>query len=821
MTDSTSPPNDPFAAREAKKYDHPIASRELIAATLKQADKALSTRQLAKLLAVDAQQFEALQRRLFAMQREGQLLRSARGLFSVPDAEQLIEGKISAHRDGFGFLIPLDKSKHAEDVFLNAREMRKVFDGDIALVNITHTSRQGKLEGDIVQVTTRHTERIVGKLLIDSRQSRVIPDNPKYQHSIIVDTESGLQAEHETLVVVDITRQPDHYRPPKGVITEILGASSEPGMEIEVALRSYDIPHQWPDAVVNEANQLAAEPSAEDIASRIDLRHLPLVTIDGEDARDFDDAVYCEKSSSGGWRLWVAIADVSHYVQLGSALNEEALNRATSVYFPERVIPMLPEAISNGLCSLKPQVDRLCMVCEMTISKAGNLSSYCFYEAVMHSHARLTYTEVGKILAEQGQTDSIIREAYKDLLKPLDQLQTLYRTLKQKREQRGAVNFETTETRFIFNPERKIDSIVPIVRNDAHKLIEECMLLANVATARFLEKQKIPALYRVHEGPNAKKLANLRSFLAEKGLALGGDEEPQPSDYQALLASIQSRDDISVIQTMLLRSMSQAVYQVENQGHFGLAYPAYTHFTSPIRRYPDLLVHRAIRACLYSENTSKSIKRHAATAKKNGQQHYYPYSLEQLVQFGEHCSMAERRADDATRDVSAYLKCEYLSHHLGSHFSGSISAVTSFGFFVELDDLFVEGLVHVSNLGDDFFHFDQATQRLTGERSHQVFQLGDKVAVQVSKVELEDRRVHLLVEQHQTVKSRRTGTKTAAKVRKRAAKSTDYRSEKPADKKSPTPKRRSKKAGAKKTKAKHASKQQRSAGKAPKKRGKR
>ncbi|MCK5881096.1 MAG: ribonuclease R [Sinobacterium sp.] len=734
---------DPHAQREAKKYDNPIASRELILETLEQANIPLNTTKISKLLNISEDQFEALQRRLFAMQREGQLTRTQKGQFAIPDLSKLVEGRISAHRDGFGFLIA-DKKLHPQhdDIFLNNREMRKVFDGDIALVAITHKGRNGKLEGEIIQVTQRNTEKVVGKLLIDERRTRIIPENPKFQHSITLDENNALQANHEELVVVEITKQPDSYRPPKGIICEILGDATTPGLEIEVALRTYDIPHEWPEDTVNEAAQLDSEPCEEDIKQRIDLRDLPLVTIDGEDARDFDDAVYCEKKKGGGWRLWVAIADVSHYVQVGSALNEEAIRRATSVYFPERVIPMLPEAISNGLCSLKPQVDRLCMVCEMTISAKGALSGYQFYEAVMHSHARLTYTEVGKMLNEKHDPESIVRASYKDLLKPIDELHNLYHCLLKKRSERGAINFETTETRFVFNEQRKIDTIVPVVRNDAHKLIEECMLMANVATAKFLSKYKIPSLYRVHEGPSEKKLTNLRSFLAEKGLSLSGGEEPTPSDYRDTLEQLEGRDDAATIQTMLLRSMSQAVYQTENKGHFGLAYDAYAHFTSPIRRYPDLLVHRGIRSILYSAQPNKNIKRIDSTPSNLAEQ-YYPYSEETLVNFGEHCSMAERRADDATRDVSAYLKCEYLSHELGKTFHGTINAVTGFGFFVELDDIYVEGLVHVSNLGTEFFHYEQGMQRLIGENSRTTYQLGGRVEVVVSKVELEDRKIHL------------------------------------------------------------------------------
>ncbi len=748
---------DPFAAREAKKYDQPIASRELILSTLEKQAKACSHSQLAALLQIpEGEQFDALGFRLRAMLRDGQLSQLKHGQYQPLDEKDLIRGRILAHKDGFGFLIPEDGGG---DLYLHHKQMRKVFDGDIVDGVITHEKRSGKLEGEIRRVIERKTQSIVGKLIIEGEKRRVIPDNPKIQHTIFIDQDFGINAESEQIVVVDITQQPEARKAPSGIIREVLGNSLDPGLEIDVALRTFDIPHIWPDAVLSEAKKLADEPSEKDKLHRVDLRHLPLVTIDGEDARDFDDAVYCEKKKSGGWRLWVAIADVSHYVSMGSALNEEAHLRATSVYFPERVIPMLPEQISNGLCSLKPQVDRLCMVCEMTISANGRLSGYQFYEAVMHSHARLTYTEVGKMIAEQDDSESLIRHQQQHLLKPIDELNNLYRCLKSQREKRGAVEFDTVETRIIFDSHRKIDSIQPIVRNDAHKLIEECMLCANVSAARFLEKQGLEALYRVHDGPSEKKLNNLREFLTERGLSLSGGDKPTPTDYLALFAELDERDDSTLIQTMMLRSMSQAAYEPDNRGHFGLAYPAYAHFTSPIRRYPDLLVHRAIRSVIRSNQVDKNKNKHVRRipgAKAMPINSIYPYDMAALLQLGEHCSMAERRADDATRDVMAWLKCEYLQDHLGDSFEGTINSVASFGFFVELKELYVEGLVHVSQLGNEFFVFDAAKQRLIGEHSRQVFHIGDTVNVQVAKVELDERKVHLsLSEQGHTSTSKR------------------------------------------------------------------
>ena len=750
--------HDPHAEREAAKYDKPIASRELILELLEQHNTPLSAQKIAELLNMQEEQLIALQRRLFAMHREGQLIKNRKSAFSIPDRSALLKGTVLAHRDGYGFL----QVSEGDDLYLSQREMRKVFNGDVALAAITHIKANGKKEAEIVEVVERHTEQIVGKLLIDGEKMRVIPQSPKINHSIFIEQEHTISAAHEQLVIVDITRQPDAYRAPKGIIVDVLGDELDPGMEIEIAVRNFGIPHTWPEELLIEAKALGEEPKEADKKHRVDLRDLPLVTIDGEDARDFDDAVYCEKKPSGGWRLWVAIADVSHYVNINSAFDTEAQLRATSVYFPEKVIPMLPEELSNGLCSLKPQVDRLCMVCEMTISATGKLSGYEFYEAVMHSHARLTYTEVGKVLAEKDDRESLIRQQYKKLLKPLDELKNLYGALKGQRNIRGAINFETTETKIIFDSERKIEDIVPITRNDAHKLIEECMLCANVATAKFLSKYKIPALFRVHESPSERKLENLRGFISERGLSLPGGDEPSPMDYQSLFSQLEDREDASVIQTMMLRSMNQAVYEPDNKGHFGLAYDAYAHFTSPIRRYPDLLVHRAIRSIIRSEANNKNVRR-CDGQKPLKKSAIYPYDLEALLVLGEQCSMAERRADDATRDVVDWLKCEYLQERIGEEFSGKIAAVAPFGFFVELDDLFVEGMVHVSQLGNDFYQYEQAKQRLIGENSRQVFNLGDKVEVRISKVELDDRKVHLTLAGHKGIETAKTSGKRLPK----------------------------------------------------------
>lgn len=731
---------DPFAEREAEKYEQPIPSREFILDLLKNADGPLNRNQITRTLALkDYQEVEALRRRLKAMERDGQIMRNRKGAYGIVEKMNLIRGRVQAHRDGYGFLIP---AEGGEDLYLNSRQMSTVFDGDEVLCRSGGVNFRGKQEGVIVEVIARNTRQLVGRLFDENGVVFVTPDNARIGHDIIVPREHVGDATVGQYVMVEITGQPGWRTPPTGKVIEVVGEHMAPGMEIDVAIRAYDIPHRWSEDVEHEARQLDTEPSEADKKQRVDLRHLPFVTIDGEDARDFDDAVYCEAKKSGGWRLWVAIADVSHYVKVGSALDREAHERGTSVYFPERVVPMLPEALSNGLCSLKPKVDRLCMVCEMTISAAGRLSGFQFYEGVIHSHARLTYTKVAAILDKKHPDGPPFRVEYKRVVPHLQDLYGLYLVLRMAREERGAIDFETTETRIIFGPDRKIETIVPVVRNDAHKLIEECMLVANVATARFLEKHGLPALYRVHEGPTEEKLEVLREFLGELGLGLQGGDRPGPEHYQQLLASIADRPDAQVIQTMMLRSLRQAMYQPDNLGHFGLNYPAYAHFTSPIRRYPDLLVHRAIRCVIRSKQESKQVIR-VRGAKPLSREDIYPYDMNAMLRLGEHCSACERRADDATRDVVAWLKCEYLQDRVGETMDGVISAVTGFGLFVELVDVYVEGLVHVSALDSDYYHFDQSKQRLIGERTRTVYQLGDSVRVQVARVSLEDKKIDL------------------------------------------------------------------------------
>jgi ribonuclease R len=753
-----SSPQDPNYAKELAKYDNPIPSREFILQTIRTHNAPMTKEEVFIALGItDETQQDAMRRRLRAMENDGQLVFTKRKCYALPEKLDLLKGMVIGHREGFGFLQVEGKK---DDFFIPNVQMQKVMHGDYVLAQPNGFDRKGRPEVRIVRVLEANKKQIVGRFFIEQGIGYVMPDDSRITRDILIPDNARLGARMGQVVVVELHPRTAPFFQPIGKITEVLGDNMAKGMEVEIAIRKHDIPHSFPSAVEKQLKKWAEDVPEEAKRGRVDLRDLPLVTIDGEDARDFDDAVFCQKQGKG-WKLWVAIADVSYYVRPKSALDTEAYNRGNSVYFPNRVVPMLPEKLSNGLCSLNPQVDRLCMVCEITLSAKGKMTDYRFYEAVMNSHARLTYNKVAKIL----EKDTALCDRYASLVPHLQDLHEMYQALVKARRQRGAIEFETIESKFIFNALGRIERIEPVVRNDAHKIIEECMILANIASANFMAKHQEPALYRIHAVPSEEKLTAFRSFLAECGLSLSGGNKPTPTDYAQLLEQIKPRPDHELIQTMLLRSMSQAVYSADNIGHFGLALEEYAHFTSPIRRYPDLTLHRGIKYLLAKQKGSKR-----KTTDTGG----YHYQLEEMDVFGAHCSSTERRADDATREVADWLKCEYMQDHVGEEFDGVISSVTGFGFFVRLNDLFIDGLVHISGLANDYYLFDMPKQRLIGENSGMIFRLGDAVKVRVEAVSLEQKQIDfsLISSERKPKRSGKTARTKAKKAEVKAPKKT-------------------------------------------------
>lgn len=707
---------DPYLERELAKYGTPLPSREFILQILAQTGAPMTTAELAAALEIQPDESDVFARRIRAMEADGQIMRNRRDAICVVDKLDLIKGRVIGHADGFGFFVPDDGTA---DLFLGPKEMNKVLHGDRAMVREVAVDKRGRREGKIVEVLEHVNRVLVGRIYEERGVRFVVAEDARISQDVLLSPGAEGGAQPGQVVMVEIQVQPSKHAQPIGRVVEVLGNYSDPGMEIEIALRKHQLPYQFSEASQAVAKKLPKKVLKKDCEGRVDLRQMPLVTIDGETARDFDDAVYCEKDGKG-FRLVVAIADVSHYVRPGDPLDSDAVERGNSVYFPRRVIPMLPEELSNGLCSLNPDVDRLCMVCDMRISARGDIKKYEFYAAVMHSKARLTYTRVAAALS-----DAKGEEAAKlaDLMPHLQQLEQVFRALLQARERRGAIDFESIETVMQFDDHGKIDRIVPVQRNDAHRLIEECMLAANVCASDILQAHEHPALYRIHQGPTPERLANLREFLQEFGLGLSGGEEPTAKDYAKLLAKIKERPDAQLLQTVMLRSLSQAVYSPDNVGHFGLAYESYTHFTSPIRRYPDLLIHRAIKAVLAGTKLDRI----------------------DWKGIGQTCSKSERRADEATRDVEAWLKCFYMQDRINETFAGTVSAVVPFGLFVALDEVYVEGLVHISELGKDYYHYEAAKHQLIGERTRKRYRLGDRIKVKLVRVDLETSKIDFVL----------------------------------------------------------------------------
>jgi len=754
--------SDPFAKREKAKYEQPIASREYLLNLIAADSVPVPQEYIAESLQYDDDtRIEALRRRLSAMVRDGQIFRNRRGGYLSFDHMDLEKGYVQAHADGFGFLTPESGGK---DIFLPERQMRKLMNGDKAAVKIaSYDSRRERNEGALIAVLERAHQSVVGRFHRESGIEYVIPDDKRLTQDILLNRDVGHVAKPGDIVVVRISEYPTQHTQAIGIVESVLGQDNAPGMEVTIALNTHSIPHHWNSEVLGEIESLSDQVAESDKSKRKDLRKLPFVTIDGPDARDFDDAVYCEPGDDG-YQLYVAIADVAHYVTIESALDAEAILRGTSVYFPGEVVPMLPEILSNGLCSLNPRLDRLCLVCCMQVSHQGVIKSHDFFEGVIHSHARLIYDDVAATLFDGQKPAHAVLES---VINDLENLKLVYQALARARKKRHAIEFETREVVFTYNEQRKIESIEPGTRNEAHMLIEECMIAANMSAARLLKKQKIPSLYRIHEGPNADKLVKLAEFLSGFGISIP-IENPTPQDYANVIEQIKNMPEFAMIQTVILRSLLQASYSPDTKtGHFGLALKDYAHFTSPIRRYPDLLVHRGIKHWI-----------------RQGDNNDFNYDLARMTSLGESCSRFERRADDASRDAADWLKCEYLMKHIGQQFHGIVTSVTSFGLFVQLEELLIDGLVHVTALKRDYYRFDPVRHQLVGEMSNRCYQLGDRLLVEVARVDMEDRKIDFDLitslseggkkgkkpkksKPHKTSKTRRSGGRDKQVKRKR------------------------------------------------------
>jgi ribonuclease R len=738
---------DPNADREEAQYERPVPSREVFLQLLNDQGRPMSEEQVLEQLEIDDEAGrEGIHRRLRAMVRDGQLVQNRRERFGLPLRMDLIAGRVQGHRDGFGFLIPDDRNQ--DDYFLPPKQMRSVLDGDRVMVSAEGRGRSGKREARVVEILQRSTTELVGLFFREGGVDFIEPQNRKVNQNVVVVDRNDVTPGPGAHVRAEILHYPDHESTLQVRLLEVIAAQDEPGMEVDVALRRYEIPHEWPEAVEQEAARVPGEVPDADKQGRYDLRDLPLVTVDDESARDFDDAIYVEKRWRGGWRLIVAIADVSHYVHPGMALDEEAEKRGNSVYFPNRVIPMLPEVLSNGLCSLNPDVDRLCLCCDMQISKNGRITKHTFREGVMRSRQRLTYTKVGALIEEpEGELARQLQsELDPSVLKMIGTWYELYQVQRQRRRERGAADFDTVDTRIIQDENQKIQDIVPVQHNVAHTMIEEAMLAANISTAQLMEKSGLPILFRNHEPPTEEKLESLQAFLGGLGLSLpwSSGDEVTPTMFRELTEQIEGRTDRNLIQSVMLRTFTQARYEAENKGHFGLSYRAYTHFTSPIRRYPDLLVHRTLRYLIRKKDFRESVENPGKLAEIS-KDRIVPYDRETMAQLGEHCSMTERRADEATRDVEQWLKCQYMQQHLGAEFEGVVSGVAGFGLFVTLSELYIDGMVHVSSLESDYYHHDDVRHALVGESSGRMFRLGDEVRVQVAGVNVEDRKIDLMM----------------------------------------------------------------------------
>lgn len=669
---------------------------------------------------IEAEEFKELVKTLVKMEAQGYVVRSRANRYGLPERMNLLRGRFIGHAKGFGFVAPEEEGM--DDIFIPPHEINGALNGDTVLIRVLNESSGDRREGTITKIVERSKTTFVGTYQANRGFGFVIPDDKKLNMDIYVAKEDTLGAVDGHKVVVEVTAWPDEIKSASGMVTKILGHKNDPGVDILSILYKYDIPPEFPQEVVDAAGQVSDEVSEQDLIGRRDLRSEVIVTIDGADAKDLDDAVTVTKNADGTYKLGVHIADVSHYVAEGSVLDQEAYERATSVYLTDRVIPMIPHRLSNGICSLNPQVDRLTLSCEMTIDGSGQVVQHEIFQSVINTTERMTYTDVYKILEESNEHPELL-ERYEQLVPMFQQMAELAAILRQKRMARGAIDFDFKESKVLVDEEGWPTDIVLRERTVAERLIEEFMLAANETIAEHFHWMELPFLYRIHEDPKPEKLQRFFEFVTNFGLVIKGTGNSiHPKALQEIIRSIEGMPEEPVISTMLLRSLQQAKYYPESLGHFGLSTDYYTHFTSPIRRYPDLIVHRLIRTYLINGDTSKE------TVFK------WQQAMDEIA---DHTSERERRAVEAERDTDALKKAQFMFDKIGEEFVGMVSSLTNFGMFVELPNT-VEGLVHISNMTDDYYRFDDRQMVLIGERTGRQFHIGDEVTVRVANVVIEE-----------------------------------------------------------------------------------
>ena len=678
-------------------------------------DRPLLLREILRRVGLQKEQRQEAREFVRDLAEEGRIVRIRGNRYGLPSKMNLIVGRIKTHPDGYGFVIP--EAEGEEDIFISPRNLKEAMYGDRVVARIESIRRKGK-EGSIIRILERKTRKVVGKFMRAKNYSYVIPEDERILPEVFISEGETKRARPNQIVVVEITRYPTERARPEGRITHILGYPDDPEIVPQIIIHKYELPYRFTSTALKEAQNLPPAPSSHEHRNRVDLRGIPTFTIDGENAKDFDDAVSVERENDGSIKLYVSISDVSQYVREDTSLDGEAYSRGTSVYFPDRAIPMFPPELSNEICCLHPRVDRLALTAELRYDANGERKGVRFYPSVIRSDERLTYTWVKKILVDG---DPVLRQRFSPLMPSLDLMADLCQELRRRRTGRGTIDFDLPEPEILLNLQGETEDVIRAERSLAHQIIEEFMIAANEAVAHFMEEKELPFIYRIHEPPKKEAIDEFRRFISHLGYRMRKESDHSPKEFQRVLGDVKGRPEERVVNEILLRSMKWAKYSAKNLGHFGLASDGYTHFTSPIRRYPDLIVHRLLKKALCKEEIK--------------------ISEEVLAERADHLSNRERVAMEAEREILDRYRVRFMKDKLGEEYGGVISGVAAFGFFVELKDIFVEGLVRMTSLHDDYYQYDEKKYCLIGERTHKTFTIGDEVRVRVDRVDAERRHI--------------------------------------------------------------------------------